>query len=200
MPHDTIDISCLVDIDGGKDLALILVKEADKKSVKEIAQFIKEKGSKIKTGKGDADHKKRTKLADFFPAFLVAVLLQVARFLTNKLGISVPALALKRHQFGAGCVTSLGMLGFEDATAPFTGFMDCTFLIAANAVHDEPVVEDGKIVVGRVIYCNFVVDHRYIDGGKAKTFVKAFKHVFENPEQYVDASGPVKEDKKTEWA
>lgn len=42
MPHDTIDISCLVDIDGGKDLALILVKEADKKSVKEIAQFIKE--------------------------------------------------------------------------------------------------------------------------------------------------------------
>lgn len=173
-------------------MALILVKEADKKSVKEIAQFIKEKGSKIKTGKGDADHKKRTKLADYFPAFLVAVFLQVARFLSNKLGISVPAIALKRHQFGVGCVTSLGMLGFEDATAPFTGFMDCTFLVSANAVHDEPVVENGKIEVGRVMYCNFVVDHRYIDGGKAKTFIKAFRHVFEHPELYVESSGPMK--------
>ncbi len=88
------------------------------------------------------------------------------------------------------------MLGFEDATAPFSGFMDCVMLISANAVHEEPVVEDGKIVVGRVINCNFVVDHRYIDGGRAKTFVKVFRHVFENPELYVDTSGSVKPDLK----
>jgi hypothetical protein len=67
-------------------------------------------------------------------------MIQLARFCTNRLGISVPPLALKRHQFGAGCVTSLGMLNFEDATAPFTGFMDCVVLVSANAVHDAPVV------------------------------------------------------------
>lgn len=140
VPHDSIDVSCLVDIAGGKDLALLLVKDVDKKSVKEIASFIREKGSRIKANKGDADHKKRTKLADFFPAFLVAIFLQVARFISNYLGINVPALALKRHQFGAACVTSLGMLNFQDATAPFSGFMDCSMLISANAVHDAPVV------------------------------------------------------------
>jgi len=26
VPHDTADVSCLVDIEGGKDLALLLVK------------------------------------------------------------------------------------------------------------------------------------------------------------------------------
>lgn len=41
MPHDSVDISCLVDIEGGKDLALVLVKEVDKKSVKEVAKYIK---------------------------------------------------------------------------------------------------------------------------------------------------------------
>lgn len=136
MPHSTVDISCLVDIEGGKDLAMILVEQTDKKSVKEIATFLKEKGAKIKTNKGDADHKQRTKLANYFPAFLVGFMVQVARFLTNKLGLSVPALALKKHQFGAACVTSLGMLGFEDASAPFCPFMDCAFFVSANAIHE----------------------------------------------------------------
>lgn len=125
-----------MDIEGGKDLAMILVEEADKKSVKDIARFLKEKGSKIKTNKGDADHKQRTKAADYLPAFLVSVMLKLANFLSNKVGINVPMLALKRHQFGAACVTSLGMLGFEDATAPFSGFMGCVLFISANAIHE----------------------------------------------------------------
>ena len=50
------------------------------------------------------------------------------------------ALGLTRHQFGAGCVTSLGMLNFEDATAPFSGFTDCTMLLSVNAIRDEPVI------------------------------------------------------------
>lgn len=29
--------------------------------------------------------------------------------------------------------------------------------------------------------CNFAVDHRYIDGGKAKKFVSTFGKIFENP-------------------
>ncbi len=52
------------------------------------------------------------------------------------MGVDVPFLALKKHQFGAACVTSLGMLNFDDATAPFSPFMDCVLMIAANAVHE----------------------------------------------------------------
>ena len=63
--------------------------------------------------------------------------------------------------------------------------MDCSFFASVNAVTDSPVVEDGEVKVGKVMNVNFVVDHRYVDGGRAKTFVKAFKQVFENPEQYL---------------
>lgn len=34
--------------------------------------------------------------------------------------------------------------------------------------------------------CNFVADHRYIDGGRCKNLMKAFRDVFENPEKYLD--------------
>lgn len=36
--------------------------------------------------------------------------------------------------------------------------------------------------------CNFVVDHRYVDGGKCTKLVPAFKRVFTNPEEFMSAS------------
>ena len=37
VPFPTVDISGLVDVDGGKDLAVVLVKEADKLNFDQIA-------------------------------------------------------------------------------------------------------------------------------------------------------------------
>lgn len=184
----------MVDIDGGKDLALILVEDVANKSVEQIADFIREKGKKIKSGKGDAEHKKRTSSAKLMPAFVVTVLKEAASFLACKLGLNIPALAIKKNQFGTACVTSLGMLNFEDATAPFSGFVNVTSFLSINAIHEAPVVEDGKIAVGKIMNCNFVVDHRYADGGKAKNYVSSFKRVFDNPQNYISSSG--REDKK----
>ena len=33
---------------------------------------------------------------------------------------------------------------------------------------------------------NFVVDHRYVDGAKAKKFTEVIKRIFDNPEKYAD--------------
>ncbi len=59
--------------------------------------------------------------------------------------------------------------------------------VSINASMKAPVVEGDKVVVGEVMNCNFVTDHRYIDGGKCKTLIPAFRHVFEHPEEYMDA-------------
>ena len=47
MPYDSVDISCLVDLDG-KDLAAVCIKGVDKMSVEDIASFIREKAGKAK--------------------------------------------------------------------------------------------------------------------------------------------------------
>lgn len=92
-------------------------------------------------------------------------------------------------------MTSLGMLNFTDAIAPFTGFANCVFLLSVNAVQDAPVVEDGKVVAGKIMNCNFTVDHRYVDGGRAKKFTSAFQRVFENPEEYLKVQAESQKDK-----
>ncbi len=52
MPYETIDVSCLVDIEGGKDLAFVCIKGVDKMSVEDIASFIKEKAKGMKRNEG----------------------------------------------------------------------------------------------------------------------------------------------------
>jgi hypothetical protein len=110
-----------VDIDNGKDLAMVLVEDCANKGAEDIAGFIREKANKIKTSKGDADHKKRTGPAKYLPGFMMNVLLQVTFFLHHCLGLKLKAFSIKPNMFGAACLTSVGMIGFKDATAPFTG-------------------------------------------------------------------------------
>lgn len=102
-------------------MAIVLVEDVENKGVYDIAEFIKQKGSNIKEKKGDKDHKNRTGVAKFLPAFLVSILIKVSNFLFHFLGISIKPLSIKKNQFGAACLTSVGMLGFQDATAPFSG-------------------------------------------------------------------------------
>jgi len=51
-------------------------------------------------------------------------------------------------------------------------------LLAANAVAKQPVVEGDKVVVGEVMNSNFVVDHRYVDGGNCTKLVGLYRNVF----------------------
>ena len=111
----------MVDIEGGKDLAIVLVEDVESKGVYDIADFIRQNGKNIKEKKGDKEHKQRTGITKYLPAFLVTILIKVSNFLFHYLGVSIKPLAIKRNQFGAACLTSVGMIGFQDATAPFSG-------------------------------------------------------------------------------
>jgi hypothetical protein len=66
------------------------------------------------------------------PAFLVSILIKLSNFLFHYLGISIKPLSIKKNQFGAACLTSVGMIGFEDAIAPFSG----TFLVYFQVLQD----------------------------------------------------------------
>ena len=53
--------------------------------------------------------------------------------------------------------------------------------MTASKVCDRIVVEDGKPWIAKIMVANFVLDHRYLDGAKAKKMIPNFMKVFENP-------------------
>jgi pyruvate dehydrogenase E2 component (dihydrolipoamide acetyltransferase) len=54
-------------------------------------------------------------------------------------------------------------------------------VITVGTVHKAPVVEGDKVVIGNVMQVNFLVDHRYVDGGRCKQLFPALKKVFDEP-------------------
>ena len=66
IPQETIDISCLVDVGGGKDLASLLIENVDNLTLEEIAQFINKKAAKVKTSE-DKEHQKRVGPFKYMP-------------------------------------------------------------------------------------------------------------------------------------
>ena len=133
-------MSCLVDIGGGKDLAMVCMRGVEKMSIEDILEDIKVKASKMKKTDGGDQHKKQMKPFKLVPACIVGVMTELISFVVNKLGISIPAMKAEKHALGAAMLTSLGSLGFEDAIAPFTGFANCSMILSANAIAKQPVV------------------------------------------------------------
>jgi pyruvate dehydrogenase E2 component (dihydrolipoamide acetyltransferase) len=53
--------------------------------------------------------------------------------------------------------------------------------LAVSSTKQQPVVENGQIVIGHVMKVTVSVDHRIIDGVMASTFLKHFKDALEIP-------------------
>jgi pyruvate/2-oxoglutarate dehydrogenase complex dihydrolipoamide acyltransferase (E2) component len=53
-------------------------------------------------------------------------------------------------------------------------------ILGMGKVTDAPVVEDGKVVVGKVMYLSLSYDHRAVDGAVAVQFLRAVQRRLEN--------------------
>jgi len=76
-------------------------------------------------------------------------------------------------------ISNLGMYGVDEFVAiinpPEAG------IIAVGAIKDVPVVEDGRIVPGKVMRMTLSVDHRVFYGATAAQFMAEVKRLLENP-------------------
>lgn len=108
-------------------------------SVVEIAEFISSKAKVVKKNDGDEAHKKATKAADFFPPFILSVLMSFTKYISYYLGLDANALGLKRNNFGGAVVTSVGSLGINDVYAPHCNFMHSPLFAAVCKCIDKPI-------------------------------------------------------------
>lgn len=80
---------------------------------------------------------------------------------------------------GTFSISNMGMFDVENFTAiinPGQGG-----ILAVSSTKQQPVVDNGQIVIGHVMKATVSVDHRIIDGVMASTFLKHFKDALEIP-------------------
>ncbi|TMD77106.1 MAG: 2-oxo acid dehydrogenase subunit E2 [Chloroflexi bacterium] len=76
-------------------------------------------------------------------------------------------------------ISNLGMFGVDEFTAIINP--PEAAILAVGAIKDVPVVEEGRIVPGKVMRMTLSVDHRVFYGATAAQFMAEVKRLIENP-------------------
>jgi pyruvate dehydrogenase E2 component (dihydrolipoamide acetyltransferase) len=180
MPHDHVNVTFLVALEDGADLAKAKVDDADKKSVAEVAKELRTAAERLRAGKDAAFEKSKGPL-QLLPTWLIRPMLKVTGWLTASLGISVPAFGLEAFPFGSCIVTSVGMFGLDEGFAPFTPFARVPVLVLVGAVRDGVVAIDGVPTVRKLLTITATIDHRFLDGAQGGVLAKTVREILEDP-------------------
>jgi pyruvate/2-oxoglutarate dehydrogenase complex dihydrolipoamide acyltransferase (E2) component len=167
---------------GGKDLSGLTIRNADRKSIAQIATEMQQNAVMIRE-KGDPAFRQVKRTMGAFPGFLARTLLNLTGFILYTLNVWTPILGAPRDAFGSVMVTSIGSLGLDMGLAPLVPYSRVPVVIAVGAVRETPVVRDGKIVVGQVARLCATFDHRVIDGVHASQMVRTLQAIFADPEK-----------------
>ena len=181
VPFTQTDITFLVALDDGKDLAKVKIANLDKRPTTDIAAELKRRSEKLRQGKDD-DFEKSKGLLKALPTWVLRPLLKAIGWLTSAVGISVPALGLESFPFGSCIITSVGMLGIDEAFAPHTPFARVPILVLVGAVKDTPVARDGQVVIRPILTLTATVDHRFVDGFALAKVAGILRDTLENPD------------------
>jgi len=182
-PRKSIDVFYQVATDvAGKDLSGTTIRNADKKSISEIAMEIQEKANRIRQH-GDPDFKKVKSTIGIFPGFLMRSVINFTGLLMYGLNLWSPLLGSPKDPFGSFMVTSIGSLGLDSAFAPLVPYSRVPLIIAVGAIREVPVVRGGQVVVRKVSRLCVTFDHRLMDGLHRAYMAKMLTGIFENPEQ-----------------
>jgi pyruvate/2-oxoglutarate dehydrogenase complex dihydrolipoamide acyltransferase (E2) component len=180
VPYDRVSLAFLVTMPDGSDLARAKVDDVDAKDLAEIARELRERAGRLRSG-GDRDWEKSKGIVRLLPTWLLRPVVSLTGWLTTAMGVEAKALGLERFPFGAGIVTSVGMLGLDEAWVPPTPFARVPLYVLIGAVRERPVVVDGEVVARPVLTVTATVDHRFVDGFQAAVLARTFSRVFRDP-------------------
>jgi len=170
---------------GKVDLTAARVEGADRKTLVELADELEGIIRAVRERKDKALEKGKGTIG-LVPFMFMNMFLKLISFLMYKLNLDLTALGMPKDPFGAVTITNVGSLGLDTAYVPLVPYTRVPIFIAPGAVKDVPVVQDGKVVPGKVMNVNASFDHRFIDGYHAAVLAKTIREMLENPFERFD--------------
>ncbi|MCW5830364.1 MAG: 2-oxo acid dehydrogenase subunit E2 [Deltaproteobacteria bacterium] len=185
----TIDIAAPVNLGGQGETAMILIRDADKKTLDEIATDLKGRVRATKETSSKLENQNEIgKIIDAVPPFILGAVVRVAKFAVTNFNIAelVPNMDMSPGSFS---VSSLGM----NEAATFTGLalmppagMGVVGSMIVGRVEPKPVAENGKVVIRHRLPLMAFFDHRAVDGWKITRYGQFWQDFLKNPGAFLD--------------
>lgn len=162
------------------DLSGVCVRNADLKKVHEIASELAEKAKSVREN-SDPQLAKAKKSLNMLPFFLFRPVLKFLEFIQYTMNINPKMLGLPEDPFGSVMITSVGMLGIDEAFAPLVPISRVPIIVTVGEIKDKPVAVDGQVVIRPVCVITGTFDHKIIDGVQGAILAKFLKDYLANP-------------------
>lgn len=169
------------DVDQG-ELSGIVVRQADKKSLIEIAKNFE---GQVRDAKENRKHhlSHALMMMKFLPVPLVRFVLFATQYLEGRFGMSFNWVGRPANAFGSVMISNVGPLGLDMGVAALVPFANVPLLLAIGAYTDRPWNVDGRVEIRPVIRIGVTFDHRVFDGAHMMVLNEALKKGFENPSE-----------------
>ena len=174
---------------GKADLSGATLYDVERKSLGEIIDDFQAKIDAVRKRKDPALESTRSTMSKI-PALLLNPTLKAISFLTYTLNLDLSKFGVPRDPFGSVMITNIGSLGLDTAYVPLVPYSRVPILLAAGAVKDTPVAENGAVVVAKVMKIHATFDHRFIDGFHAGMMSRVLRDWMEHPFERFDAINP----------
>lgn len=171
--------------DGKVDLTAAKIEDADQKSLLEMAKEMQAAIDKVRQRKDQALEESKGTIQKI-PYLFMNAFLKLLAFFMYTLNLDLSFAGMPRDAFGGATITNVGSLGLDVAYVPLVPYTRVPIFVAPGAVADEPVVDDGKVVPGKIMRINASFDHRFIDGMHAAVLAKTMREMLENPFEKFD--------------
>lgn len=168
---------------GKPDLSGVTLRDVDQLTLEQIVDATEQSVKKVREGT-DLELAKSRGLLGSLPAVLVRSTLKILSFLLYTLNLDLRWAGIPRDGFGSIMITNIGSLGLEQAFAPLVPWSRVPMVVTVGTVSDEPVVESGRVVPGKVMRLSATFDHRILDGAHAAVLAKAAHEFFADPERF----------------
>jgi len=167
------------------DLSGATIYDPEQKSLAQIYDEFNDKVQKVRQRQDPALEQSRGLFLKI-PYLMLGFVLKLISFLSYTLNLDLRALGIPQDPFGSMMITNIGSLGLDVAYVPLVPYARVPILLALGAVKEQPLIENGKIVVGKVMKVNATFDHRFIDGFHAAAMSRILREWMEHPFEHFD--------------
>lgn len=179
--RDQVDATVSVLIRGGTQMSAVRISNADAVSLDDLAEMLIRQVPRTRKGHEDKtmDNKK---LVAAIPWPFRTWVIELAKWLTIDLGISVPSLGLSPSAFGSFVFSNIGSIGLDIGYAALMPASNVAAVFTMGSVESKPVVVGDQIVPRRVMSLSVVLDHRVVDASHGGRLFRYLKEAVKGPD------------------
>jgi pyruvate dehydrogenase E2 component (dihydrolipoamide acetyltransferase) len=175
--------------DGKVDLTAAKIEQAETKTLLAMANEMQAAVDKVRQRKDKALEASKGTIQRI-PFMFMNLFMKVLSFFMYTLNVDMTWAGMPKDPFGGATITNIGSLGLDVAYVPLVPYTRVPIFVAPGAVADEPVVQDGQVIPGKVMRINASFDHRFIDGFHASVLSKTLREMLEKPFESFDPLPP----------